>query len=525
MSFKITSVMKKIIFFLFFLLVIYSVHSQDNFIFDQWVTISSKTFSINKKIPIGHKWNHTYISLNDFSQCMYLGIYTNEQRHKTVLYLVKDRITFTGNNTYVIVNDEIIQITVECIWEDGKVWVSVEHFVDIINDYTNFSMIYNEQESRIDFEKSDINISRVELIAKENGMLIHVYALHRFDPKVINFAIRNGWFHIDIYGAKIDTNSISATSGSGIIHKVQGIQLGETASIAFKLKSEIVSWDPVFSDDSNDFFVNLRFNSEVTSSITGRESALSGKEQLRKELAEQKKKSFINTIVLDAGHGGKDPGAIGYKKILEKNIVLPVTLKLGELIKKEIPDMKVIFTRSKDVFIPLWERTKVANEENSKIFVSIHANWNYNKKVNGCETYFLSADKDEQAKDVVMKENSVIKEFEAMDDLEKYREGNLNILATMTQSRVIRQSQYLASLIQESLKNNLDKTGITSNGVKQGPFWVLVGATMPNVLVEIGYLSNKDESMLLKKSSIQQKIAEAIFQGIKKFKEDIESAI
>ena len=242
-------------------------------------------------------------------------------------------------------------------------------------------------------------------------------------------------------------------------------------------------------------------------------------------MAEQKKKSYINTIVLDAGHGGKDPGAIGHKRMREKNIVLPVTLKLGELIKRELPDIKVIYTRSTDTFVPLWERTKIANEENSKIFVSIHANWHHNKSTCGCETYFLSADKDERAKEVVLKENSVIKEFEAMDDHDKYSDGNLNILATMTQSRVIRQSQYLASLIQESLKNNLHQLGITSNGVKQGPFWVLVGATMPNVLVEIGYISNKKEAELLKKGSVQNKIAQAIFQGIKKFKEDIESAI
>jgi N-acetylmuramoyl-L-alanine amidase len=517
--------MKRNIILIFILLVIYAIHSQDDFVIDQWLTISSKTFSINKKIPVGSKWNYQFISLHDFSQSLYLGIYTNEQRQKTVLYLVKDRLTFTGNNTFVIVNDGIIQMTIECLWQNGMVWIPVENFVEIINNYTDYTMIYNKQESRIYFEKSDVNITKVELSPKENGLLIHIYALQKFNQKVISFAIRNSWFHIDIYGAKIDTSIISSTTGSGIISRVQGFQLGETASLAFKLKAEIASWDPIFSDDSNDFFVNLRPKSIETTAVSSPEPVPGGKDLLKKELAEQKKKSYINTIVLDAGHGGKDPGAIGYKRILEKNIVLPVTLKLGELIKKEIPDIQVIFTRSRDTFIPLWERTKIANEENSKIFISIHANWNHNKNVCGCETYFLSAEKDEQAKEVVLKENSVIKEFEVMDDHDKYSEGNLNILATMTQSRIIRQSQYLASLIQESLKNNLNQIGITSNGVRQGPFWVLVGATMPNVLVEIGYLSNKSEAKLLSKNSIQEKIARAIFLGIKKFKEDIESAI
>jgi N-acetylmuramoyl-L-alanine amidase len=517
--------MRRNIFLLFTLLFLFLIRSQDDFVIDQWMTISSKTFSINKKIPCGTKWDVKFISLYDFSQSLFLGIYTNEERQKTVLYLVKDRITFTANNTFVIVNDDMIQITVECLWQNGMVWIPVESFADIINNYTDYTLTYFEQESRIDFEKSDVNITKVELTPMENGILIHVFALQKFDQKAINLAVRNKWFHIDIYGAKIDTSTISSTLSSGIISQVQGFQLGESASLAFRLNSEIASWDPIFSDESNDFLVNLRLKTKETTEKSSPEPVISGKEQLKKELAEQKKKSYINTIVLDAGHGGKDPGAIGYKKIREKNIVLPVTLKLGELINRELPDVKVIYTRSTDTFIPVWERTKIANEENSKIFVSIHANWHHNKNTNGCETYFLSADKDERAKEVVLKENSVIKEFEAMDDHEKYSDENLNILATMTQSRVIRQSQYLASLIQESLKNSLNHLGITSNGVKQGPFWVLVGATMPNVLVEIGYISNKKEAELLKKSSVQNKIAEAIFQGIKKFKEDIESAI
>ena len=503
---------------LLYLYLLFPLQSQDNISNNNQVHLYSKTFSVNKNIPVISKWDHLFISLSDFSRTMHFGIYTNEQRQKTLLYLVKDRITFTGNNTFVIVNNQIVQITVPCLWQNGEVWIPIEQFVEIINENTEFSMNFIRKDFRIDFEKSDVNISGLELVPKENGLLIHIFALKEFDKKLINLAMRNGWFHIDIYGAKIDTNAISSIPGTGIVSKIQGIQLGETVSIAFKMKSDNYKWDPVYSDESNDFYINLRNKDDKLDDKSARL-------QMQRELSEQKKKSYINTIVLDAGHGGKDPGAIGYKRVFEKNIVLSVTLKLGKIIKQEMSDVEVIYTRDKDIYPPLWQRTKIANEKNGKIFVSIHANWNRNQNVSGCETYFLSADKDEKAKEVVLKENSVIKEFETMDDHEKYSDSNLNILATMTQSRVIRQSQYLASLIQESLKKNLKKVGINSNGVRQGPFWVLVGATMPNVLVEIGYISNKKESKLLKNKTTQEEIARAIFLGIKKFKEDIESAI
>jgi N-acetylmuramoyl-L-alanine amidase len=227
--------------------------------------------------------------------------------------------------------------------------------------------------------------------------------------------------------------------------------------------------------------------------------------------------------VLDAGHGGKDPGAIGYNKIKEKDLILPITLKLGKKLNQNLKDVKIVYTRKTDVFIPLWKRTQIANKANGKLFISVHCNSSVSKSSNGFETYFLSADKDEKARGVVLKENSAI-EFEETVDRQRY-EGVNFILATMAQSAFIKQSQYLASVIQKSLKSRLEKIGMTDRGVKQGPFWVMVGATMPNVLVECGYLSNKYESKKLIKSTTQDKIADAICQGIIKYKKDIEDAI
>ena len=227
--------------------------------------------------------------------------------------------------------------------------------------------------------------------------------------------------------------------------------------------------------------------------------------------------------MLDAGHGGKDPGAIGYSKAKEKDLVLPMTLTLGKLIEKELPDVRVVYTRKKDIFIPLWKRTKIANDVGAKIFISLHCNSNNSRRPSGFETWFISAEKDAKAKDVVLKENSAI-EYEASQDVKRY-EGVNFILATMLQSDNVRRSQFLASEVQKSLKSKLSKIGMNSRGVKQGPFWVLVGATMPNILVEAGYISNSYEEKLLKQKTTQNKIAAGILEGIKTYKTEVEKAI
>jgi N-acetylmuramoyl-L-alanine amidase len=479
------------------------------------IRIYSKAEKIDTVVPFIRKWDHIFIPVEDFAQAMHYGLYTNEEKKKCVLYIARDRITFTANNTFIKVNDELVQVPMESIWEDGEVWAPLTYFIPVMSKYSALFLQYDESGKKISVEPNDINISEVQIFEKENGTLIRVSASKKFSEKDIVLDIRNNYFHIDVYGGKINPERFATISGAGIISKVEGIQLGETASLVFKLKGDILSRDLVLNGDSNDFYVNLR----TRESLSDEES---DREKLKQELESQRKRWMIDTIVLDAGHGGKDPGAIGYSKSKEKDLVLLITLKLGKIINKHMPDVRVVYTRQKDVFIPLWKRTKIANDVDAKLFVSIHCNASTSRRPNGFETFFLSSEKDEKAKDVVLKENSAI-EFEESHDQKRY-EGLNFILATMLQSVNVKRSQFLATNIQTSLESKLKKLGMTNRGVKQGPFWVLVGATMPNVLVESGYLSNRHEEKLLKKNTTQQKIAAGIFAGIQKYKAEIEEA-
>ena len=204
---------------------------------------------------------------------------------------------------------------------------------------------------------------------------------------------------------------------------------------------------------------------------------------------------------------------------MEERIALDITMRTGSLLEKS--GIKVVYTRDEDVFIPLLDRTKIANDANGKLFVSIHANANQNRKIQGFETYLLRPGKSEDAIEVASRENSVIKLEDVTDQYENLSGENL-IMATMAQSTFMKESEDLASTIQIELDKKLDTP---NRGVKQAGFYVLIGASMPNALVEVGFLSNPNEEKMLKQSRHKQKIAEAIYSAIKSFKSSQEKLL
>ena len=222
----------------------------------------------------------------------------------------------------------------------------------------------------------------------------------------------------------------------------------------------------------------------------------------------------LDTIVLDAGHGGKDPGTSGRRGTREKNIALDIVKRVGRLLEKNTK-LKVIYTRREDVFIPLWKRTKIANESNGKMFISVHLNSNPNKTAYGFETYFLRAGKTEDAIEVAFRENEVIKLEDRSKN--KYRDlsGENLIIATMAQSMQMKESEELAAMIQEEMSK---KVKSKNRGVKQAGFHVLIDASMPNVLIEAGYLTNSNEERNLRNPKYRQTIANSIYRAVVKFR-------
>jgi N-acetylmuramoyl-L-alanine amidase len=235
----------------------------------------------------------------------------------------------------------------------------------------------------------------------------------------------------------------------------------------------------------------------------------------------------LKTIVIDAGHGGKDSGCHGTKKTYEKHITLKIALKLGKYIEDAYPDLKVIYTRKKDVFIPLYERAHLANKHKADLFISIHCNavpklTKKGKRVQGTETYVMGLHTTKENLDVAKRENEVIlleknykKNYDGFDP--NSPEGH--IMLSMYQDAYQNQSINLAEKIDKQFKVRAKRI---SRGVKQAGFVVLRQTTMPSVLIEAGFLTNISEEKFLKTDYGQNLIASGIYRAFKEYKEEID---
>ncbi len=240
--------------------------------------------------------------------------------------------------------------------------------------------------------------------------------------------------------------------------------------------------------------------------------------------AKDKAPKGLETVVIDAGHGGKDPGAV-VGKAREKDIVLEIALRLGNYIKEKLPDVRVIYTRSTDVFVPLFERSVIANKNNADLFISIHANYCTTPSIKGTETYVLGLHRTEDNLNVAKKENSVI--LLEKDYSTRYEgfDPNLSesyIMFELIQNTHIDQSVAFAGILQESFRQHAQRA---SRDVRQAGFLVLRETAMPGVLIETGYLSNQSEANYLMTHEGRETIAFAIFNSFKAYKEKFESRL
>ena len=215
----------------------------------------------------------------------------------------------------------------------------------------------------------------------------------------------------------------------------------------------------------------------------------------------------IGSIVIDPGHGGHDAGTIGPTGLVEKDLCLDVALRLGRIIEQRLPGAEVIFTRTDDTFIPLEERTNIANKMKADLFLSIHANWSRYNAARGVETYYLNLKGSREAMEVAARENATV--LETVSDLQE-------LVKEIASNEKMEESREFAEDIQDSLSLHVQRSAESSRnrGVHRAPFVVLIGANMPSALAEISFLSNPSDEQLLKKGEYRQRLAEGLYQGV-----------
>jgi N-acetylmuramoyl-L-alanine amidase len=224
----------------------------------------------------------------------------------------------------------------------------------------------------------------------------------------------------------------------------------------------------------------------------------------------------IGRIVIDPGHGGHDTGTIGPTGLMEKDLCLDVALRLGRLLQERLPGIEVVYTREDDTFVPLENRTAIANQAKADLFLSIHGNSSRDKSARGIETYYLNFATSEDAMEVAARENATSQS--AVHELQ-------DLLKKIARNEKVEESREFASEIQENLAQRLQRISRRnkSRGVKKAPFVVLIGANMPSVLAEISFLSNPTDELMLKKGDQRNRVAEGLYHGIEKYLRNLNS--
>ena len=315
--------------------------------------------------------------------------------------------------------------------------------------------------------------------------------------------------YIDLENSTLDSSFSGAIPiGDGLLRKVRAGQY-KPRVVRVVLDIESIEDHKIFSLD-DPFRIVVDVTGESKNKLPAPGEARTPSLTLAQQLGLGVKK-----VVIDPGHGGKDPGAVGPSGLKEKDVVLGIALKLQEKIRARL-GLDAILTRSSDKFMPLEERTALANTQKADLFVSIHTNANKNKRVQGISTYILNVATDKEAARLAAFENAV--STKRISDLEK-------ILNDLMLNSKINESSRLADAVQQGLITGLPRgySEIKDLGVKQAPFYVLIGAQMPSIMVEVSFITNRWEEKRLASDAYQDAVAEGIIAGIQSYIRQIET--
>tara|TARA_B100001115_G_scaffold185024_1_gene190790 strand:- start:3716 stop:4870 length:1155 start_codon:yes stop_codon:yes gene_type:complete len=358
-----------------------------------------------------------------------------------------------------------------------------------------FNAVFAKDSSEIElFIFEDIAYLSLEEFCESQELSYNLY----FDKSKIEFTYKN-------QKITFSNNSSFVKIDNKIYHMVKNIILADN-----KFYAPLNSFIRLYTQFENKNFIVDYNNKIISISHTPIITQIEKVDQELLNTINNEENWKITTVVIDPGHGGKDPGAIGYHNIKEKHIVLDIAKELGSFLNREMPELNVIYTRTDDTFLGLKNRTAFANKNQGHMFLSIHANASTAKTARGFEIFLLQPNSVDKAIDVAVRENASIF-FE--ENPEQYEQNQM--IASVSENMYLQESEKLAVAIQSAVKKELPKTRM--RGIKQAGFYVLVGAAMPKVLIEAGFITNKSEAKLLNKSSYRSEMAYGIFKGVQTY--------
>jgi N-acetylmuramoyl-L-alanine amidase len=475
-----------------------------------------------------------YICLNDIANALsYEEVYYQSSK-KLELTMTSHRIKVTHSNPFVVMTALssgrmfVLQLSHFIIGRNNLFFIPAQEFVTLYNRLEPDSIQFDRAHRSFRFspkiiakDTSQFDITGLTFRRFENGALITIKANQRVGD-IEHSLNQDGWLYITITNATMDTIALQAFDVKPPILKALPIQYPGSVQLTFKLAKTVYRAE--ISRDTASYNLFLSLFERAAPEPQKQKEPSPPQRSVEATLEHQRDRWGLDVVVIDPGHGGKDPGTIGCRGTYEKDVVLPIGLKLGERIHKTWKDVTVVYTRSTDEFVELYRRTQLANGASGKLFISLHCNSMPKKphKQNGFEIYLLRPGKTEDALEVAARENEVVRFEENYKERYKNMTEESFIIAAMAQNSFVRYSERFAELAAGEMGKGMK---IASGGVKQAGFYVLVGASMPNVLIETGYLSNKKDEAYLKSKTGQTAMAESIFRAIKLYKEEYEKSL
>ncbi|MEW5797109.1 MAG: N-acetylmuramoyl-L-alanine amidase [Candidatus Zixiibacteriota bacterium] len=418
------------------------------------------------------------------------------------------RFEFLIGSPWLSLNDTTYNMTYDAAYRDGQLFVPAETFLPLLDRVTPQKITWEGGQETVRVDSDHFNVIDMSVQAKANGLLIDIYLS---SPLAYEILISEGnWINISMRNASINRYRVLSRRDSRYMYDLKVHQVeNNTGQISLRLRRKISDWSHKI--EHNPTRIQIIIKDPDFQMDTSPAPAVLGPDDK------------IDVIVIDAGHGGDDYGAIGQSGTREKDVTLSTAKRLAGLIRKE-KQFKVVMTRDRDKTVSLEERARIANDAGADLFISIHANASPRKQVRGWNVFFLAPALNDSARAVAQLENSYFmrESYNAAEDRQdsNSRDPLASILSEMLMTEFQAESHELAQMVDREFRRRLDTP---ARGIDQAGFFVLNKVFTPSVLIESAFISNPQEEKLLKDKAYQEKVAAGLYEAIKRFKAKYES--
>lgn len=413
----------------------------------------------------------------------------------------------TADSRVVVTGDGEMLLPVPVLDHEGDLWLPMVFLEQVIGPQTRERVVWNAETRQLALGSADYNVARLKVEVLGRTTAVHIFCREPLGYRTSS--PRSGVIDLKIYGGEVNTAVVRSSRLRGLVKSISSRQHRDHATVTILVDQLVGRYRTYTADEGREIVVVLE--EEQVSTMPDPVPRGHASVNIEQGPVDFTNLIDVQTVVVDPGHGGHDVGAVSRRGIMEKNVNLGVAKELRRYLEKE-SDLKVVLTRDNDSYLELADRAEIANSSGGDLFLSLHCNSWFNDGAHGLETYFLSPAQSDWAKSVEAAENQAGRPTGSEGD-----PGDVEFIVwELVQNRFISSSSHLAETIQTDVTRDL---GLPNRGVRQAGFRVLVGAYMPAVLIELGFLSHAQEEKRLGDSTYQRELAKAIGDAILRYRE------